>query len=146
MQKEQNEISHIFFKGSDLGEREQEVLEDVQQRTGFLPEKLLNRSSWWTSTEIGAFHYLGQYDGKKAVLKVQGVVPAISEVDMINSFAKTNRSRVIRPPYLYASLPWDEQKRYEALLLELVDGPRVVQSPTTQGEIQSFFALYASNG
>ncbi len=142
MKKEQNEISHTFLEGSDLGEREQEILEDVEQRTGFLPEKLLSRSSWWTSTEIGAFHYLGQYDGNKAVLKIQGVRPLISEVDMINSFAKTNRSSIIRPPYLYASLPWDEEKRYEALLLELVDGSRVVQSPTTQEELQRFFALY----
>jgi hypothetical protein len=142
MEKEQNEISHTFLQGSDLGKREQEVLADVEQRTGFIPEKLLSRSSWWTSTEIGAFHYLGQYCSKRVVLKIQGIRPAISEIDMISSFAKTNRSSIIRPPYLYASLPWDEEKRYEALLLELVDGPRVVQSPTTQGELQRFFALY----
>lgn len=138
----QNEISHHFLRGSDLRERERVVLEDAAQRTGFLPEKLLSRSSWWTSTEIGAFHYKGEYEEKKAVLKVQGVKPAISEVRMITSFAKINRSSIIRPPHLYASLLWDDEKRYEALVLEYLEDSKAVQSPTNEEQCKRFFALY----
>jgi hypothetical protein len=109
--KEQNEISHNYLKGSDLAEREEEVLVDATKKTGFIPNKLIGRSSWWDSKEIGAFHYSGKYKGKKAVLKIQGVKPSISEIYMINSFAKANKSKLIRPPHLYAFLNWNDEKR-----------------------------------
>jgi hypothetical protein len=140
--KEQNEISHGYLKGSDLGEREQEVLEDASARTGFVATELVGRSAWWGSSEIGAFHYAGTYNGKKAVLKIQGVKPSTSEIYMIESFAKTNKSRIIRPPYLYTSLPWNEEKRYEALVLELIDGQKIVQTPATEDQVKRFFELY----
>ena len=68
--KEQNEVSQAFLKGSDLAEREKEVLTDAAKRTGFIPHKLVNKSYWWDSKEIGAFHYSGEYKGKRAVLKI----------------------------------------------------------------------------
>lgn len=139
---QENEISRLFHQGSDLGEREQDVLQEVSSELGFQPTKLLLRSSWWGSKEIGAFHYKGQFEGKPAVLKVQGVKPEASEAYMISSFEKTNKSRVIRPPYLYASRPWDDTKRYEALVLEDVGDTRVVNLPATKREIDRFFDLY----
>jgi hypothetical protein len=138
----QNEVSHNYLRGSDLAEREQEVLADASKRIGFVPDKLVGRSSWWGSREIGAFHYAGEFEGKKAVLKIQGVKPTLSEIYMIKSFAKSNKSKVVRPPHLYASLDWDEEKRYEALVLEFIEGDRVIQIPTTASQIQKFFEVY----
>ncbi len=140
--KKQNEISLKFLEGSDLLEREQDVLKDASQRTGFIPTKLLQRSSWWTSKEIGAFHYLGNYKGKEAVLKIQGIKPETSEIYMIESFARTNKSKILRPPHLYASLPWDDERKYEALILEYVDGERIISTPTNNSEVDKFFELY----
>lgn len=140
--KGQNEISHNYFKGSDLANREHEVLIDASERTGFIPDKLVGRSSWWGSSEIGAFHYAGEFEGKKAVLKVQGVKPSLSEIDMINSFAQLNKSKIIRPPYLYTSLPWNDQKRYEALVLEFIEGQQIIQTPTNVAQVKRFFELY----
>ncbi len=140
--REQNEIAHNYLKGSDLAEREQEVLDDAIKRTGFKPDKLVGRSSWWGSTEIGAFHYAGEFEGKQAIIKIQGVKPSLSEIYMINSFAKANKSKIIRPPHLYASLPWDDQKRYEALVLEFIEGQKVVQTPTNAAQVKRFFELY----
>jgi len=140
--KEQGEISYGYLRGSDLGERVQEILEDASERTGFVQTQLISRSSWWGSSEIGAFHYAGTFDGEKAALKIQGIKPSISEIYMIESFAETNKSTVIRPPYLYTSLPWDEKKRYEALVLEFIDGQRVIQTPTTEVQVKRFFELY----
>lgn len=140
--KEQNEISHRYLEGSDLGEREQEVLKDASARTGFVATELIGRSAWWGSSEIGAFHYAGTFDGKEAVLKIQGVKPSVSEIYMIESFAATNRSEVIRPPHLYASIPWNDEKRYEALVLEFIDGQKVIQTPTTEVQVRRFFELY----
>ena len=50
---------------------------------------------------------------------------------MITAFERTNKSNVIRPPHLYGFLPWDEENRYEALILEYVEGKNVVDIPTT---------------
>ena len=137
-----NEISGKFNEGSDLGKREEAVLEEVSRLTGFSPERLLSRSAWWGSSEIGAFHYLGKYEGKEIVLKVQGVRPATSEIEMIKSFAATSKSKILRPPHLYFSIPWSDEKRYEALLLEYVQGNHVVNLPTNDRELEEFFGLY----
>ena len=139
--KKQNEISHIYLKGSDLAEREREVLEDASKRLGFAPEKIISRSNWWTSKEIGAFFCLGTYRNQKTMLKIQGVKTTVSEIYMINAFKKANKSKFLRPPYLYASLPWNDEKRYEALVLEPVE-KRVVQTPTNEKELNNFFNAY----
>src|SRR5258708_6572144 len=140
--KEQNEIAHNYLKGSDLQEREKEVLKDASEKLNFKPSKLIGRSSWWGSTEIGAFHYSGEFDNKKAVLKIQGVKPSISEINMINNFAKTNKSKLVGPPHLYASISWDEEKRYEALVLEFIEGEKVIKTPTNKKEVDEFFEIY----
>ncbi|MEK7518050.1 MAG: hypothetical protein AAB583_05905 [Patescibacteria group bacterium] len=97
MKRIQNKISHLFLEGSDLADREKEVLKDASERTGFIPEKLMDKSRWWTSSIIGAFRYVGKYKGKKTVLKIQGVRPNTSEIYMINAFQKANKSKILRP-------------------------------------------------
>lgn len=114
---------------------------DASKRLNFVPKKLLDRSHWWNSKEIGAFRHEGEFEGKKAVLKIQGVKPATSEICMIQAFSKNNKSRVLRPPLLYSYLPWDDQKRYEALVLEFIGGKRIVNSPTNEDELEEFFSL-----
>ena len=101
--KRQNEISHIYLRGSDLAQRKREVLKDASEKLGFVPDKITEESNWWGSKEIGAFFCSGIYKNKPAILKIQGVKPTVSEIYMIKSFAKTNKSKLIRPPLLYAS-------------------------------------------
>ncbi len=141
MKKKQNEISHIYLHGSDLLQREQLVLADASKKLGFVPDKIEGRSSWWGSKEIGAFFASGMYKNKPAFLKIQGVKPTVDEVYMIKSFTKTNKSKLIRPPLLYAHLPWNDKERYEALVLEPVE-KRVVQTPTNRKELDVFFKAY----
>lgn len=138
----QNLISENVFKESDLAEREREVVGEISQETGFRPLKLLGRSSWWGSKHIGAFHYSGEFEGKPATLKVQGVKPTTSEIYMIESFAAQNKSKVIRPPLLYKTLPWDKNKRYEALVMESVGKTKVISVPTNRDEINRFYKLF----
>lgn len=139
--KYQNKISHLFLSGSDLQNREKEVLEDASGKLGFIPTKLIDRSHWWNSKEIGAFRYEGEFEGKKAVLKIQGVKPATSEIYMIQAFSKANKSKILRSPLLYSFLPWNDEKRYEALVLEFVDGKKIVNSPSNKDELEEFFNL-----
>lgn len=139
--RKQNEISHIYLQDSDLAQRKQEVLKDASEKTGFVPEKITGKSSWWGSKEIGAFFCSGTYKNQKAVLKIQGVKTTVSEIYMINAFRKANKSKLIRPPHLYASLVWNEKKRYEALVLEPV-AKRLVQTPTNAKELNGFSNAY----
>jgi hypothetical protein len=138
----QNEISQGYLNGSDLGMREKQTLNDACDKTGFIPDKLISRSSWWGSNEIGAFHYAGEFAGKPAVLKVQGVKPAASEADLIKGFSTINKSKLIRAPYIYAAIPWDEKNRYEAIVLEQVQGEKVITAPTDISQINRFFEVY----
>lgn len=140
--KKQNKISHLFLQGSDLQDREKEVLEDVLKRMDFIPKRLMDKSSWWGSKEIGAIRYEGEFEGKKAVLKIQGVKPATSEIYMLQAFSKANKSKIIRSPVLYTSIPWSKTKRYEALIMEYIEGEKIVNCPTAPKELERFFTLY----
>ncbi len=139
--KRQNEISHIYLQGSDLAKRKREVLKDASEKTGFVPGRITGESNWWSSKEIGSFFCSGTYKNQKAVLKIQGVKTTVSEIYMLKAFQKANKSELIRPPHLYTSLPWDDKKRYEALVLEPVE-KRVVQTPTNENELNNFFKAY----
>lgn len=140
--KKQNEISLTYLNGSDLQDREAEVLKNASNKLGVVPIKILSRSSWWTSKQIGAFNYLVEFEGKKAVLKIQGIKPETSEIYMIQSFKKTNKSKIIRPPHLYSYLSWSDEERYEALILEYVNGKRIISTPTNKLEIDRFYELF----
>ena len=140
--KKQNEISHIYLQGSNLAQRKREVLKDASEKIGFVPDKIIGESNWWGSKEIGGFFCSGTYKNQKAVLKIQGVKTTVSEIYMIKAFRKANKSKLIRPPYLYASLPWNDEEKYEALVLEPVE-KRVVQTPTNKEELDRFFKAYA---
>ena len=139
--KEQNVISEKVLKKSDLKQRVGQIVEEVAQETKFEPERLLSESGWWGSEQIGAFHFKGRWQERPAVLKVQGNKPETSEIYMIKSFEEANQSDWIRPPEIYESLPWDDSKEYEALILEDAGDERVVSLPTNREEIDEFFTL-----
>jgi hypothetical protein len=142
-QKKQNEVWTGLNSGINLKEKIPQIVGEITKKCAFIPDRLLSTSSWWNqSTGVGAFHFSGKFDGKPAALKVQGVKPSTSEIYMINSFAKQNRSKIIRPPHVYASFPWDEEKKYEAFILEDVGKNLIVKVPTDKMEVDNFFELY----
>jgi hypothetical protein len=142
MNKSEHDLAASYFKGSDLEAREQPILREVEAEIGFSPTRLLGKSRWWGSGAIGAFQYLGEYEGHPAVLKVQGVEPDISEADMLQAFSENNQSRLVRPPELYRSLPWSDEKRYGALVVEYLDGPKLISLPPKEEEVKQFFEVY----
>jgi len=138
----QNFVSEFYFANSDLEKHLEKILDQITSQTGFEPTKLLQKSSWWNSKQIGAIHYGGIYQNQPAVLKIQGVKPATSEVAMIEAFAQQNQSHIIRPPKIYFSLAWNDQLEFEALIMEAVDHEKVVNLPSQAGEIKKFFDLF----
>ena len=140
--RQAHEITAGFDEAGDLGERIEKVVQEISQATGFEPIELIGKSAWWGSTEIGAFHYQGKYEDKDAVLKVQGVKPKTSEVFTIQSFDEQNKSKIIRPPRLLATLPWNDEKGYEAFVMENIGTDRVVSIPTNEAEVGRYYELY----
>ncbi len=138
----ENLLEASFRDISDLRERETQLLKDIEESLGFHPTELLSRSQWWGSEVIGAFMYAGIYNGQDAVVKVQGMKPQTSEITMLEGFA-ANQSAVVRPPRLLAAKPWDDQRRYEALVIERLTGPKLISRPTNAGEVREFFAMYS---
>lgn len=140
----QNDISQGFEKSNDLRGREQELLKEISRELQFAPSELLWRSTWWGSDQVGAFHYRGLYNGQLAILKVQGVKPAASEIGMLQNFSRTNESKLVRPPHLYAVIPWADAKGYEVLLMEDVGTAKVVPigSVANKMQIDKFFKAF----
>lgn len=137
-------ISDAFNTGADMSKREEEIVEDILKTSSFKPEEVIWRSSYWGTSQIGAVHYRGEYNGKPAVLKIQGVKPDVSEIDMIRRFAEQNRSKIIRPPILFYTIPWADNKGFEALIMEYVSGPKVLESKRlqTKENIHEFYNVY----
>ncbi len=138
----QNFVSEFYFANSNLADRLEKILNLIATQTGFKIEKLIQRSSWWNSKQIGAIHYLGQYQGQTAILKIQGVKPAASEMEMIKAFNKQNKSQIIRPPHIYFNLLWNEELKFEAFIMEDVSREKVVSVPAKTSELDKFFELY----
>lgn len=138
----QNEVSKGILERSNLKQRKQQIIKEVEDRTGFRTTKDLGESAWWGSSEIGAFHCEGEIKSERATLKIQGVKPETSEIYMIESFEKQNKSLVVRPPKLIKTIPWSDENQYEALIMEWVPDKRVVNLPTNSEEVALFFKIY----
>lgn len=137
-------LAQTFKAGADMSTREKDILEDIVSRTDFKPEKVIWRSPYWKMKRIGAAHYLGTFKNKPAVLKIQGVKTEVSEIYMIKQFIAQDRSEVIRPARILATLPWRESKQYEALIMEHITGKKVLQSGKLQlrKNVGKFFDYY----
>lgn len=141
----QNHVAANALQENDLLEREQAILNEIASLSGFEVGSLLSRSSWWDPKgPIGAFHYSGTFEGKPAVVKVQGVKPISSEAGHITQFANAGTAvqAHIRPPHLYFHLPWDDSRRYEALILESIAGKPIIGFPATSEQLNEFFRAY----
>lgn len=137
-------LSEALRKNSDMSSRENEILREIVELTGFIYEKNIWRSKYW-GKNLGASHWLGDYKGKKTVLKIQGVKPDISEIFMINEFSKQNKSKLIRPPDIYINIPWNDSAGYEAIITDYASGENVIINGklVTNEKVITFFNYYS---
>lgn len=144
----QVDLSVMRTAGVDLSSRWEQILQKVSEETGFqADEELLRKSEWWKTGKIGAVHCPGSIEvgGQKlrVVLKIQGTNPPTSEVVMIEKFSAQNESKIIRPPKVYAHLPWNETEEYEAIIFEEVDSePVITDRPAPANQLDKYFQLY----
>jgi len=140
--KSQNYIAEGFLQGLDLDKRFDQIISEISDEIGFIPSGMISTSNWWGSKIFGAFHCWGKFQNKRAVLKVQGVKPETSEIEMIGLFNAQNKSQLIRPPKLYTTIPWSNEKRYEALIMEDVGDKKILNEPTNNKEVKRFFKIF----
>ncbi|OGC78179.1 hypothetical protein A2619_01825 [candidate division WWE3 bacterium RIFOXYD1_FULL_39_9] len=115
-----------------------EIIQEIQSESGFFSEDLIGESKWWNSEVAGAKHFSGIIDGKPAVLKLQLVKIDAPEVTLIENYHKFNKSSHIRAPYIYYHKPWDDNKNYEAIIMEKVEKVPVINYPSNIHEIEEF--------
>ncbi|HAP37733.1 TPA: hypothetical protein DIC29_03910 [Candidatus Shapirobacteria bacterium] len=133
-----------FKKVKDLRGREKNIIDDIYRETGFEIGELIWSSDYFGSGVVGAVTYRGKYKNKKAVLKIQGAKPAISEVEMIESFEKQNKSKLIRTPKIFWRKKWNDKSQYEAIIMEEIWGNKIVEEGKISGKenIKEFFDIY----
>jgi len=138
------ETGDALLSHEDMRDREESILADIKKQTGFTSQKVIWRSDYLGTGRVGAINYLGDYENKKVVLKVQGVKPEVSEWYMIEEFRKQNKSKLVRPPFIHRHLPWNEKEGYEAFLMEEVTGDKIIESGKilTEKEINNFMKVY----
>jgi hypothetical protein len=145
----QNDIAAMRTLGIDLAPRWKGILGRISADLNFQPNwELVSQGVWWKTGKVGAVNCTGKITQKEketpAVLKIQGTRPATSEFDMIESFKKQNKSKMIRPPHLYAHIPWNKKYQFEAIVMEQAEGTySIVNHPATNSELDRFFSLFA---
>ena len=118
-------LSDALDKNSDMSSRENQILIEIIKKIGFVPKENIWRSKYW-GKNLGASHWLGKYNKKSAVLKIQGVKPDISEIYMISEFSKQNKSKLIRPPDIHKSISWNDSTGYEAIITDHASGHNII--------------------
>lgn len=136
----QNEVSSGYFQNfkPDIDA----IIKNIENQTGFKSDAIFQKSQYWNGDKIGALFIKGIYQNQPTNLKIQLAKLDNSEIDFINEFNKHNQSKIIRPPHLYAFLRWNDELKYEALILEDIETKPIISIPTNQKEIDIFFEIY----
>lgn len=138
-----NKIVEKYFNQEDFSQREQEALSHVSSITGFVPQQLLFRGMIYDQDKVGSIIYKGIYQGKDAVLKLQGLEPETDEADILLTFKKQNTSQKIRLPDLYDFRRWNQKDGYGYLVTEYITAPRIYTMPyVTDKQINLFCQFY----
>ncbi len=128
----------------DISELGAKMAAEVSQQTGFQPAEMIGQSDYHGSGRLRTVYYRGSYQGESAVLKISRRNKSeLSEAEMIRKFKQQNQSELIRPPKTMTAISWDKEG-YEALIMELVVGDKVLDSGQLQTSetVEKFFQVY----
>lgn len=136
------DLSKSLNNNLDITNIELNILTKVSE-IGFFPIKNIWRSSYW-GKNLGASHWLGKYNDKRVVLKIQGAKPNISEVDMISNFELQNASNIIRAPKVLYHIPWRDKSGFEAIITDYISGKKVLADGkiANKNDISIFLNFY----
>ncbi|HUT22398.1 MAG TPA: hypothetical protein VMX18_03265 [Candidatus Bipolaricaulota bacterium] len=137
-----NKITEKYFSQANFADREEEVLAEVLAKTGFELEKEIFRGVIYQKNKVGSLIYKGEYQGKPAVLKLQGLKPEVDEAKILEKFSEQNGSQKVRLPELFAYEFFDEKKGYGYLITEYIDALKIFEMPFANDEEMNDFAEF----
>lgn len=136
-------IVEKYFTQEDFSKRENEVLEIAVSKTGFTPQVVLFKGMIFDPDKVGSIIYKGIYEGKPAVLKLQGLHPETDEADILIGFKKQNRSKIVRLPELYTYQKWNEKDGFGFLVTEFIPYEKIHEMPfPSSKQIKLFCDFY----
>lgn len=137
-----NKITEKYFTQKNFSLIAPRALRAVRADTGFLAKKEIYRGQIYDSQKVGSLIYQGIWQGKTAVLKLQGLKPEIEENQMVKHFNAQNKSRLIHVPVIYVHSPWQPKREFGFLISEYIEGQKIYQMPFATGEQMQDFALF----
>lgn len=138
----QNKITAQYFSQGDFSLRAEDILERVSHETGFKAEQEIFRGFIYDRDKVGSLIYRGVWQGKPAVLKLQGLKPELDEGTILKAFAAQNASRLVRLPELYIRAPWSDELGCMYLVSEYVDAPHIFEAPVATAEEMADFCRF----
>ena len=118
-------------------------MKKVTAETNFQAEREIFRGFIYDRKKVGSLIYKGVWQGKPAVLKLQGLRPEIDESEIIKHFTAQNHSKIIRVPTLYAHKPWTANCGYGYLITEFIDAPKIFEMPfAAERQMHDFANFY----
>ena len=139
-------VKEVFISDKDapnaLAKDVRWVLEEVTKKTGFVVKEEIFRGKVHATYTLSTIIYRGTYKGKRAVLKLQGLMIETSELDMINAFERQNKSRIIHAPAVYEFVQWSREKGYGYMISEDVGTKHIYELPFASHEQMSGFCSF----
>ncbi|GEM_PF-794649 len=136
-----NQVSEKFEGvNGDFGKRAEALLRGACERVGFESAGEIWRGLIYDRDRVGTVIVRGVYQGKPAVLKMQGVRPQIEEADLIVGFNRENQSKRIRVPEVYYAEPWGGAWHYGLTIMEDVTAPALYTPPFADDAVRAAFA------
>lgn len=137
-----NLITEKYFTQEDFSKQEDRVLAEVTRESGFVVEREIFRGVIFEHSKVGSIIYRGTWQGKPAVLKLQGLKPEMDEGEIVKRFTEQSRSAIVRAPSLYFHQPWSRQRGYGYLITEAIDAPKILTMPFATPEQMVDFARF----
>ncbi|MBI5654828.1 phosphotransferase [Candidatus Uhrbacteria bacterium] len=144
-----NNITGKYFENHVFADRIPEILEAVCLETGFVSDCEIFRGYIYDREKVGSVIHRGQWQGKTATLKLQGLKLETEEAAILQGFTAQNRSMLVRVPEVFTHQPWDDARGYGYMLSEYVDAVPIFEMPTASleqiGDFCRFFQEYRTN-
>lgn len=131
-----------YFQNNDFYKKVKSITKKIVDQTGFEIERELFRGMIYDENKLGSVIYKGRYEGKDAVLKLQGLEPETDEIEIIAGFNKQNISNKIRLPQVYKFKHWDKRDGYGYLITEFITAPHIFEMPFATGFQMKLFCEF----
>jgi len=130
----------IFYKNMDLATMKKRA-NKIAQKSGFVLQELIYSGTYYSKDNIRNLIYEGLFENKPAILKLYDDERMTDEPLALQRFHKSNRSRILRAPELYA-YEVDSARRGWFIMEKLPDGGAFMEQPMSSSARKEFLKVY----